>query len=164
LPREQDWDEASLRQWLEEHLPHLGPQQRKWILDATAVAAYHAQEEFPVVRLLVCDDAPQFNGVTAELALCWVHEGRHYKKLMPSVPYHRRLLDDYLERFWTFYRALLTYRQQPTAVEHARLAAEFDGLFSAVTGYRALDERIAKTQGEESVSADGLGAPGDSAA
>src|SRR6266571_5242828 len=92
LPSEQDWDEASLRQWLEEHLPHLGPQQRKWILDATAVAAYHAQEEFPVVRLLVCDDAPQCNGVTAELALCWVHEGRHDKKLTPSVPHHRRLL------------------------------------------------------------------------
>ena len=149
LPREQDWDEASLRQWLEEHLPHLGPQQRKWILDATAVAAYHAQEEFPVVRLLVCDDAPQFNGVTAELALCWVHEGRHYKKLTPSVPHHRRLLDDFLERFWTFYDALLTYRQQPTAAEHARLAVEFDGLFSTVTGYRALDERIAKTQAKK---------------
>ena len=27
---------------LETHLPGLGPQQRKWILDATAVAAYHA--------------------------------------------------------------------------------------------------------------------------
>jgi hypothetical protein len=25
---------------LETHLPALGPQQRKWILDATAVAAY----------------------------------------------------------------------------------------------------------------------------
>lgn len=149
LPREQDWDEASLRQWLQEHLPHLGPQQRTWILDATAVAAYHAQDEFPVVRLLVCDDAPQFNGVTAELALCWVHDGRHAKKLMPSVPYHRRLLDEYLERFWTFYRALLTYRQQPTRAEHARLAAEFDGLFSVVTGYRALDERIAKTQAKK---------------
>lgn len=149
LPREQDWDEASLRQWLQEHLPHLGPQQRTWMLDATAVAAYHAQEEFPVGRLLVCDDAPQCNGVTEALALCWVHEGRHDKKLMPSVPSHRRLLDDDLERFWTFSRALLTSRQQPTAAEHARLAAECDGLFSAVTGSRALDERIAQTQAKK---------------
>ncbi len=148
-PRAQDGDEARLRPWLQEPLPHLGPQQRQWMLAATAVAASHAQEEFPVGRLLVCDDAPQCNGVTEEVALCWVHDGRHDKKLRPSVPSHRRLLDDDLERFWTFSRALLTSRQQPTAAEHARLAAECDGLFSAVTGSRALDERIAKTQAKQ---------------
>src|SRR5207244_1808366 len=60
--------EATLQALLETHLPGLGPQQRKWILDATAVAAYHAALEFPVVRLLVCDDAPQFTLVTEELA------------------------------------------------------------------------------------------------
>jgi hypothetical protein len=127
----------------------LGPQQCKWILDATAVAAYHAQVEFPVVRLLVCDDAPQFNWVTEELASCWVHEGRHYKKLTPYVPDHRRLVDAFLERFWAFYDELLTYRQQPTAAAHARLGAAFDVLFSTVTGYSALDERIAKTQAKK---------------
>jgi len=146
LPGAQDVDEASLRQWLDAHLPRLGPQQRKWILDATAVAAYHAQVGFPVVRLLVCDDAPQFNWVTAELALCWVHEGRHYKKLTPYVPHHRKLLDEFLGRFWAFYDELLIYRQQPAAAERVRLAAAFDMLFSTVTGYQALDERIAKTQ------------------
>jgi len=70
-------DEAQMQALLETHLPGLGPQQRKWILDATAVAAYHADVEVPVVRLLVCDDAPQFPLITEELALCWVHEGRH---------------------------------------------------------------------------------------
>jgi len=70
-------DEAQMQALLETHLPGLGPQQRKWILDATAVAAYHADVEVPVVRLLVCDDAPQFTLITEELALCWVHEGRH---------------------------------------------------------------------------------------
>jgi len=70
-------DEATMQALLEEHLPGLGPQQRKWLLDATAVAASHADVEFPVVRLLVCDDAPQCTLVTEELALCWVHAGRH---------------------------------------------------------------------------------------
>src|SRR5437879_10530646 len=69
-------DEATMQALLETYLPGLGPQQRKWILDAKAVAASHADVEFPVVRLLVCDDAPQFTLVTEELALCWVHEGR----------------------------------------------------------------------------------------
>src|SRR6516165_2895618 len=84
-------DDVTMQAVLETHLPALGPQQRKWILDATAVAAYHADLGFPVVRLLVCDDAPQFTVVTEELALCWVHEGRHYKKLVPYVPSHQAL-------------------------------------------------------------------------
>jgi hypothetical protein len=77
VPGDVTMDEARMQALLETHLPGLGPQQRKWILDATAVAAYHADVEFPVVRLLVCDDAPQCTLVTEELALCWVHEGRH---------------------------------------------------------------------------------------
>jgi hypothetical protein len=149
LPSDQDLDEATLLEWLEANLPKLGPQQRKWILDAMAVAAYHAQVEFPVVRLLVCDDAPQFNWVTQDLALCWVHEGRHYKKLTPYVPLHRTRLDDFLERFWAFYDELLMYRQQPTAEERTRLAAKFDGLFSTLTGYDALDERMAKSKAKK---------------
>ena len=130
---------------LEAHLPGLGPQQRRWILDATAVAAYHADLEFPVVRLLVCDDAPQFTLVTEELALCWVHEGRHYKKLLPYIPRHRALVEDFVQRFWTYYDQLLAYRERPTAVEAVRLEGEFDALFATITGYEALDERIAKT-------------------
>src|SRR2546428_7525756 len=130
-------DEATLQALLEVQLPGLGLQQRKWILDATAVAAYHAELEFPVVRLLVCDDAPQFTLVTAELALCWVHEGRHYKKLMPSIPYHQALLETFVQRFWTYYDQLLAYRKQPTPEEAARLDREFETLFSTITGYRA---------------------------
>ena len=70
-----------------------------------------------MVRLLVCDDAPQFTLVTEELALCWVHEGRHYKKLMPSIPYHQALLEAFVQRFWTYYDQLLAYREQPTPEE-----------------------------------------------
>ena len=43
--------------------------------------------------------------------LCWVHEGRHYKKLFPYVQ-HQKLLEDFLGDFWDFYRELLAYRQQ----------------------------------------------------
>jgi Transposase IS66 family len=150
VPGDVIMDEAMMQALLETHLPGLGPQQRKWILDATAVAAYHADVEFPVVRLLVCDDAPQFTLVTAELALCWVHEGRHYKKLLPSIPYHQALLEAFVQRFWTDYDQLLAYREQPTPEEATRLAGEFETLFTTVTGYQALDERIAKTRAKKS--------------
>jgi hypothetical protein len=149
VPSEVTRDEAAMQALLETHLPGLGPQQRKWILDATAVAAYHAEVEFPVVRLLVCDDAPQFTLVTEALALCWVHEGRHYKKLLPSIPYHRRLLEAFVQRFWLYYAQLLAYRQQPAPEAATRLSEEFEMLFSTVTGYQALDERIAKTRAKQ---------------
>jgi len=142
-------DDVTMQAGLETHLPGLGPQQRKWILDATAVAAYHADVECPVVRLLVCDDAPQFTLVTEELALCWVHEGRHYKKLMPYISRHRALVEAFVQRFWTYYDQLLAYREQPTAAEAARLDGEFEALFATITGYDALDERIAKTQAKK---------------
>jgi Transposase IS66 family len=146
VPGDVRMDEAMMQALLERHLPGLGPQQRKWILDATAVAAYHADVEFPVVRLLVCDDAPQFTLVTEELALCWVHEGRHYKKLTPHFPHHRALVEAFVQRFWVYYDQLLAYRERPTSAEAARLDGDFETLFSTVTGYDALDERIAKTR------------------
>ena len=156
MPRDVALDEATLEALLEEHLPGLGPQQRKWILDATAVAAYHAELEFPVVRLLMGDDAPQFKYVTEDLAACWVHDGRHYKNLSPVIAHHTRLLDEFSTRYWAFYDELLVYRQQPTAEEHARLTEAFDELFSTVTGYDALDERIAKSKAKKGPLAAGV--------
>src|SRR5439155_27001314 len=117
-------DEATMQTLLEAHLPGLGPQQRKWILDATAVAADHAALGFPMVRLLVCDEAPQLTLVTDDLALCWVHGGRHYKNLVPYVPHHRALVEDFVPRFWTYYGQLLAYRDHPTPEAAARLDGE----------------------------------------
>ena len=150
VPRDVIMEAATMQNLLESHLPGLGPQQRQWILDATAVAAYHAELAFPVVRLLIGDDAPQFTLVTEELALGWVHEGRHDKKLVPYIPYHQTLVDVFVERFWQYYGQLRCYREQPSPAEATRLDEEFEALFSTVTGYTALDERIAKTRAKKS--------------
>jgi len=145
FPKDRQLAEEEFLSLLDERLPNPGPQQRTHVLDAAAVAAYHAQMEFPVIRLLICDDAPQFKLVTEQLALCWIHDGRLYKKLDPCIPYHRRLLDSFLDQYWDFYKQLLTYQQHPTMDEHTRLENEFDKLFATVTGYYALDQRIEKT-------------------
>ena len=144
---EQDWEETAFVERLEEGLPGLSEQQRKTLIDAAAVAAYHTQKDYPVIQALVCDDAPQFNWLGKEMMLCWVHDGRHYKKLMPVIALHRELLDDFLKQFWAYYRLLLAYRQQPTGEERLRLETEFDELFSRHTGY--LDQRIAKTKAKK---------------
>jgi hypothetical protein len=146
---EQDWEEAAFLERLGEGLPRLSNQQRKTLIDAAAVAAYHAQRDYPVVQALVCDDAPQFNWLGQEMMLCWVHQGRHYKKLTPVIALHRELLDDFLKQFWEYYHQLLNYCQQPTVEERLRLETEFDHLFSSHTGYDALDQRIAKTKAKK---------------
>ena len=146
LPHDQIWDEATLTELLDQQLPTAGGQQRRWIADATAVAAYHAQDAYPIVRLLLCDDAPQFVGITEELALCWIHEGRHYKKLTPWVKELQETLAAFLTRFWDYYRELQAYRMQPTRAERERLAARFDEVFTPNLNYYTLDERIAKTR------------------
>jgi hypothetical protein len=146
---DQDLDEQAFLRRLDTQLPKLGVQQRQAILGAAAVAAYHAEEGVPIVRLLLCDDAPQYNWLTEEMGLCWVHEGRHYKKLTPVVAYHRKLVADFLKQFWDFYDQLLTYRQRPTPEESVRLEKEFDRLFATCSGYEALDARIAKTRAKK---------------
>lgn len=146
LPREERLDDATMLRLLDDRASRLGPQQRKWVLDAAAVAAYHAEVGFPVVKLLICDDAPQFTWLTEELALCWVHEARHYNKLLPCYAPFQQLLADFLDPFWDFYDALLAYREHPTSAERDRLWAQFDDVFVPTTGYRALDDRIAKTR------------------
>ena len=123
-------------------LPKLGVQQRQAILGAAGVAAYHAEEGLPVVHMLLCDDAPQYNWLTEEMGLCWVHEGRHYKELTPVIDYHRQLVTDFLKQFWDFYDQLLAHRQHPTPEDSTRLENEFDRLFVTCSGYDALDARI----------------------
>jgi hypothetical protein len=146
LPHEQELDEATLTRLLDGPLGRLGPRQREQVREALAVAAYLADPAWPVVRTLVCDDAPQFRGISPELALCWIHEGRHYKQLTPWLPPARAALADILDRFWTYYRELLAFREHPTHEERARLDARFDALFGTVTGYADLDRRLALTR------------------
>ncbi len=146
LPWDQELSASELEDRLEQQRPPLGATARNHIVEASAIAAYHAEVGHPVVRLLICDDAKQFKLVTAELGLCWIHDGRHYKNLEPGVAYHGQLLDAFLKRYWDYYKELLAYRKQPRAAEALRLSGAFDQLFSTVTGYDALDRRIAKTQ------------------
>jgi hypothetical protein len=138
-------DEATFIKRLNDDLADLPFQQRKTIIDAAAVAAYHAEIGFPVIQTLICDDAPQFNWLAISMMSCWIHEGRHYKKLMPVVAVHREILNDFLNRFWEFYDRLLDYREQPTQETAIKLETEFGQLFATQTGYNELDKRIAKT-------------------
>jgi hypothetical protein len=138
-------EEETFLHELDRRIPILNKQHRSAVLSAAAVAAYHAERGVSIVQTLVCDDAPQFKWLTHWLALCWVHEGRHYKKLEPVVTLHQTLLKDFLTCFWAYYDHLLVYRQRPTTVDAVRLQAEFDALFGTPSGCAELDKRMATT-------------------
>lgn len=123
----------------------LNEQQLARIREAGALTAYYAQDRYPVIPILVSDDAPQFGHLTAEQMLCWVHEGRHYKKLTPHVAYHQQLLADFRRQFWDYYHKLQAYRADPNPGLAQALRDEFDTLFSQTTDYQQLNKRLAQT-------------------
>jgi Transposase IS66 family. len=145
-------DEAQMQQLLGCLFPDPGKGKirRTRIMEAAAIAAYHQQTEFPIVDVLLSDDAPQFKLLTYEQALCWIHDGRNYKKLRPVVPVHGEKLDEFLSKYWNYYQNLLEFGEKSSQAEAEALSAKFDQLFSSKTGYPALDARIAKSKDKKS--------------
>ncbi len=144
-PQEVMISEAEMATLIDRDVSYLNAQQQARIWEAAALAAYARQEATPHVDILLTDDAPQFGQITPYHALCWIHEGRHYKKLTPFVAYHRQLLDDFLTDFWKFYKSLLDYQLNPSQSDALILRRRFNELFSTTTGYDQLDLRIART-------------------
>ncbi|MCO5383583.1 MAG: hypothetical protein NHB15_17165 [Methanosarcina barkeri] len=81
---------------------------KKKVLEACAIAAYHQSTDIPVATFLLSDDARQFKQIAYNA--CWIHDGRNYKKLRPTVPYHKEKLEAFLDRYWDFYGELCEER------------------------------------------------------
>ncbi len=145
-------DENQMQQLMDEIFPdpNKGKNQRTRIMEAGAIAAYHNRTDFPVVKALLSDGAPQFKKLTEEQALCWIHDARNYKKLEPVVPLHKKELEDFESLYWNYYRKLLQFKENPTQENADKLSAGFDEFVSTKTNYQALNERIEKTKENKS--------------
>lgn len=146
FPQETTWTEAAFQRLLDQRLPHLGREARAHLEEAAAIAAYWADPRWPVVQCLVTDDAATLRELTRELALCWIHDGRHYTKLLPQFACHRRTLQRFRKRYWDYYRELLAYRAAPAPAEAKRLEAAFDQLFGTESAWGDLQTCIARTR------------------
>jgi len=107
---------------------------------------HHGLMETTVV---VSDDAGQFRVATH--ALCWVHAERHLQKLMPASPKQAKAVELVREAIWCFYRSLKLWKQSPTPGAEASFKRQFDKIFGLRTGYKDLDEllaRLARRKGE----------------
>lgn len=158
------WAQKQVAQWPQDELlteekveqllsgklsERLNQQQQARILEAGALTAYYTQDKYPVIPILVSDDAPQFGHLTEKQMLCWIHEGRHYKKLQPQIAYHREILARVLTQFWDYYHKLQAYRTAPSSTKAAALQLEFQTIFSQTTDYEQLNQRLAKTLAHE---------------
>lgn len=128
--------------------PKLKKRHTDRILEAAAIGAYSEQEN-NVINILVCDDAKQFFNITKLRSLCWIHEGRHYKKLVPLFEHHKKILEAFCKKFWIYYRKLKRHKKNPTKQKKKQLDVEFDRLFASNTGYAELDERIRLTRNKK---------------
>ncbi len=146
LPWDEELDEKAFNAAYDAGMSFVGGQTKRKLYEAAALAAYRAQTDVPVVRALLGDDAPQFDEVTDDRALCWVHDGRHYAKLTPMVPSFQQELESFQDRYWNYYRELRAYRQAPTLEEAARLERAFDELFKTAVTYKGLSDRMKKTR------------------
>jgi hypothetical protein len=142
---DKEFTKEEIEKCLAAHIVKLTDRIKNKIMDACAIAVYHSQEDYPIIKTLLCDDAPEFKLITENLSLCWIHEGRHYKKLSPVITYNIDKTNEFINKFWSYYRKLLFYKARPSPELAEKLSLEFDILFTTYTGYEKLDERISKT-------------------
>jgi hypothetical protein len=112
------------------------------IRTAMLVGAYYDGHLGITGKALMSDDAGQFNNIFDIHALCWYHEFRHYKELMPVLEIHQKLLREFIDEAKLLYKALKEWtfgERRLDAKDY--LLKWFNDFFSKETGFALLDER-----------------------
>ena len=96
-------------------------------------------------KVLGCDDAGQWKVLNVLIQLCWVHEERHFKKLVPVMTLHKEELKLVTSELWDFYLLLKEYKKNPNENAKNALSKMFDDIFDRQFNYPALNNRLALT-------------------
>ena len=118
------------------------------IREEMALAYYKKQEKYTPLKVLLSDNAAEYQRIAQHHALCWVHDARHYNMLSPRLDWHLNKLEDFKKRYWDFYRKLLDYTRMEAEDQQnlkPKLLKEFDALFVTGTQYEDLDKIILGT-------------------
>ena len=113
------------------------------IKEAAGITWYHNQDKWPIIEILLTDDAPQFDHLAFHHALCWIHAGRSLKKLNPLTPAYKEMINEVLNKFWQYYHQLAEYKESPECKSISILENKFDEIFNQKTGYQSLDDKLA---------------------
>ncbi len=94
------------------------------------------------------DDAGQFNAFIR--SLCWIHEERHYRKIVSASEKAREDLKRVCGSIWTIYNDLKAYQQSPSDTTKLAIEKQFDDLFlHLITSSATLNKRLRMTYGKK---------------
>lgn len=149
------WKIPAFGAYLQQHAPSMRAKKNMYprILESLALGHYYEQIDFPVVRALLSDDAPEYLKIALWLhALCWIHDARYYNKLTPKIELHRCIKEEFLNKYWQFYDQLLKFKELPAPQQEAQkliLKQQFESLFKPSTDYFQLNDCIKRTLGNK---------------
>lgn len=89
------------------------------------------------------DDAGQFD--VFYRSLCWIHEERHYRKLIMTTDETRAELECIIDQIWAIYQSLKTYKKSPSKDASESIEKAFDVIFQQKTSSPTLNHQLEKT-------------------
>jgi len=89
------------------------------------------------------DDAGQFD--TFVRSLCWIHEERHYRKLIMTTDQARADLERVKNQIWTIYQNLKNFKEFPDPEIIEAIKNQFDEIFQQETSSPTLNHQLKKT-------------------
>ena len=149
LKKDQTYTITDFESLLARKTPHLlKKDSHSKVLATLALNYYQQQKDFPIVQLLLTDAGHEYAGISLRHLLCWIHEERHYKKMIPKLTLYQNLLEPVREQIWNYYKKLLNFKELPPHQQEKqkqRLAQEFEDIFTQQTTYQKLNKRLAQT-------------------
>lgn len=125
-------------------LGHLNATEMRLMIEAGLFASL-IEHGVPRDLHIHSDDAGQFE--IFKNSLCWIHEERHYRKLVPAHPEIANEIEKVRDGIWQLYKDLNAYKETPSELEYIRLSQAFDNLFKPEqpSPYQLINDRLALT-------------------
>jgi hypothetical protein len=141
---------TTLAAW-EQFMKELNITQANDVRFLTEAALFASLFEHGIPRdlLIHSDDAGQFDVILFINTLCWIHEERHYRKLIMTTDVARADLERVKGQIWTFYQTLKAYKANPNQQVIAVIEKQFDDIFQQKTSSPTLDHQLKKTHGKK---------------
>lgn len=137
---------ASLADW-EQFLKERNITQKNDVRFVTEAALFASLFEYGIPRnlLIHSDDAGQFDIVLFFNTLCWIHEERHYRKLIMVNDQAKADLERVTKQIWMIYNNLKTFKLTPDPDLKTTIEKQFNEIFQQQTSSATLNHQLQKT-------------------
>lgn len=137
---------ASLADW-EQFLKECNITQKNDVRFVTEAALFASLFEHGIPRnlLIHSDDAGQFDVALFFNTLCWIHEERHYRKLIMVNDQAKADLERVTKQIWIIYNNLKAYKLTPDLDLKTTIEKQFDEIFQQQTSSETLNHQLQKS-------------------